>query len=359
MISARLLKESRFAVWDAAFVALAVFHGLLLLVRPSIPLIAIGLWWNANTISHNFIHRPFFRSPVLNRIFSGYLSLLLGFPQSFWRARHLKHHGWTVSSRSSFIASDAVAVLSLWTSLLVYEPLNLLEVYLPGFVLGLGLCYLQGYYEHEGGAVSHYGWLYNVLLFNDGYHVEHHAAPWLHWRAVGQQKISDAGSSRWPAILRWLEVFNLCTLERLVLNNSFLQRFVLNNHEQAFRKVFRSSSPRTIGIIGGGLFPRTAIVLRRVLPDARVTLIDMSSENMDTAARFLTGDFETLIQRFDASERTDFDLIIIPLAFVGNREAIYRRPPASQVLVHDWIWRKRGESAIVSWLLLKRVNLIK
>ena len=25
-------------------------------------LATIGLWWNSNTISHNFIHRPFFRN---------------------------------------------------------------------------------------------------------------------------------------------------------------------------------------------------------------------------------------------------------------------------------------------------------
>ena len=49
--------------------------------------------WNANTIAHNFIHRPFFRARALNTAFSCYLSLLLGFPQSLWRARHLAHHG--------------------------------------------------------------------------------------------------------------------------------------------------------------------------------------------------------------------------------------------------------------------------
>ena len=88
-----LLKQARLARWDALFVALALTQGGLLLAFPSIPLIAIGLWWNANTISHIFIHRPFFRTPALNAAFSVYLSLLLGFPQSLWRARHLAHHG--------------------------------------------------------------------------------------------------------------------------------------------------------------------------------------------------------------------------------------------------------------------------
>src|SRR5881628_16948 len=54
--------------WDALFIALALAHGLALIGFPSIPLIAIGLWWNANTIAHNFIHRPFFRSRRLKGI---------------------------------------------------------------------------------------------------------------------------------------------------------------------------------------------------------------------------------------------------------------------------------------------------
>ena len=59
---------------------------------PSIPLIAIGLWWTANTVAHNFIHTPFFRARSLNRVYSIYLSALMGFPQELWRERHLRHH---------------------------------------------------------------------------------------------------------------------------------------------------------------------------------------------------------------------------------------------------------------------------
>ena len=35
--------------------ALAVVQGVVLLAAPSAPLIALGVWWNSNTISHNFI----------------------------------------------------------------------------------------------------------------------------------------------------------------------------------------------------------------------------------------------------------------------------------------------------------------
>jgi hypothetical protein len=50
---------------------------------------------------------------------------------------------------------------------------------------------------------------------------------------------------------------------------------------------------------------------------------------------------------------------VIPLCLDGDREAIYRHPPSPAVLVHEWIWRRRGVGAIVSALLLKRVNLVR
>src|SRR5262249_55184367 len=177
----QVLRQARWAKWDGLLVALAFTHGSLLLTCSSVALIAVGLWWNANTISHNFIHRPFFRSRSLNAAFSCYLSLLLGFPQSLWRARHLAHHGGCDRRALRLAAFDFIAVFTLWGALFVLAPHFMWRVYLPGFLLGLGLCYLQGHYEHVRGAVSHYGWLYNLLLFNDGYHVEHHARPGLHW----------------------------------------------------------------------------------------------------------------------------------------------------------------------------------
>ena len=36
------------------------------------------------------------------------------------------------------------------------------------------------------------------------------------------------------------------------------------------------------------------------------------------------------------------DLVVIPLAFRGDRTALYRRPPAPLLVVHDWLWRARG-----------------
>src|SRR5436190_5310436 len=82
----------RYYQWDALLIGLSLVYAALLLTVPSIPLIAIGLWWTANTAAHNFIHTPFFRSRPLNRGYSLFLSALMGIPQSLWRERHLRHH---------------------------------------------------------------------------------------------------------------------------------------------------------------------------------------------------------------------------------------------------------------------------
>jgi hypothetical protein len=114
-----------------------------------------------------------------------------------------------------------------------------------------------------------------------------------------------------------------------------------------------------VGIVGGGLFPRTALILGRLLPQARIALIDLSAENLSVARPFVRDQVEYINKRFDPAEPCQFDLLVIPLSFVGDRRVIYDLPPAPAVLVHDWIWRSRGESVVVSWLLLKRLNLVR
>ena len=64
-------------------------------------------------------------------------------------------------------------------------------------------------------------------------------------------------------------------------------------------------------------------------------------------------------QRYAPGEWLDCDLVVIPLAVEGDRATIYRHPPSSAVLVHDWIWRCCGAGAVVSAVLLKRINLVE
>src|SRR5262245_51259688 len=197
----------RYSASDSLFVALSLGHAALLLAAPSIALIAILLWWNANTISHNFIHRPFFRQRLLNRVYSRYLTLLLGVPQSLWRDRHLAHHaGLTNRLRPRRdVLIDTALVAGLWIAIAVVSPGFFVTVYLPGVAIGLTVCQLQGFFEHAGGTTSHYGRVYNFLFFNDGYHVEHHTRPGMHWTQLRRYAQADARRSRWPPVLRWID----------------------------------------------------------------------------------------------------------------------------------------------------------
>jgi hypothetical protein len=352
----------RHSSWDALLVVLAVAHGVVLLTAPNLAVVAVGLWWNANTISHNFIHRPFFRSRLLNALFALYLSALLGFPQSLWRDRHLAHHAnsaWRL--RPSWqMATEVLLILAVWGTLATWHGRFFLTAYLPGYALGLGLCYLHGYQEHARGTISHHGFLYNLLFFNDGYHVEHHARPGAHWTDLPNQVIRDATTSRWPAVLRWLDVLSLEGLERGVLRSACLQRILLNRHERAFRRLLPllPATPR-IAIIGGGLFPRTLLVLRRLLPDASLVVVDRSAENIAIARALAPPGVNFVLDWFAPELVKGFDVVVFPLAFSGDRAAIYRHPPAPIVIVHDWIWQRRGTTAIVSLLLLKRLNLVR
>jgi hypothetical protein len=197
------------------------------------------------------------------------------------------------------------------------------------------------------------------MFFNDGYHIEHHAHPGLNWRALPGRRTTGGSSSRYPAALRWLEAISLEALERLVLRHPFLQRFVIDAHQRAIRALLVDLPPvRRVGIVGGGLFPRTAIILRKLMPHATLTLIDISAANLVTARRFLDARVQESNRQFDPADRCEFDLLVIPLCFIGDRRAIYDRPRARAVLVHDWIWRPVGISCVVSWFLLKRLNLV-
>jgi hypothetical protein len=326
--------------------------------------IALGVWWNANTISHHFIHRPFFRHRLANHVFAAGLSVLLGFPQSLWRDWHLAHHA-GVSRRRSALSGEIVLqtalVLLVWAAIAAQSPTFVLATCLPGYLGGLALCALHGHYEHAGGTTSHYGRLYNLLTFNDGYHVEHHANPAVRWNRLPQYRAPAARVSRWPAPLRWIERFSLDGLERIVLRSRVLQRFVLRTHARAFRGLMAALPPiERVAIVGGGLFPRSYLILKAMLPSARITIIDADLANLARALALIdTSRVEIVHARYAERDGERYDLVVIPLSFDGDRGALYMHPPAPNVLVHDWIWRKRGDSRIVSVALLKRINLVR
>ena len=100
-------------------------------------------------------------------------------------------------------------------------------------------------------------------------------------------------------------------------------------------------------------------MLRKLLPRAELVIIDGVEDNLAIARRFLGDSVSYERAWFSPRQRPEFDVVIVPLAYRGDREALYRDPPARCLLVHDWIWRRRGEGATVSILLGKRINRVR
>lgn len=206
---------------------------------------AISISWNINSISHNFLHNPFFNSKALNYAFSWLESITVGFSQVFYTYVHNKHHtgnsdrvqnGTTIDYLSIYrhgkdgkaenvwsyvflsffrddlgeiyraikakkpfdafwgkleIASFAAMVISMaiinWHALLFMVPF---------YYLGNCLSSLNGYYEHLNGnpdmpiawGVSTYNKIYNWIWLYNGYHAEHHYRPKMHWTKMVEFK---------------------------------------------------------------------------------------------------------------------------------------------------------------------------
>src|SRR6185437_11561876 len=163
--------------------------------------------------------------------------------------------------------------------------------------------------------------LYNWLFFNDGYHCEHHNSPSRNWSSLPRFRVDGARTSRWPAVLRWLDKLSICRLlnllERLILHSAICQRFVIDRHTRALTRLARQL-PRVsrVAIVGGGLFPRTAIVVRRVIPQADITLIDVSRPNLRVARRLLREPVAWINEWYDPDRHGGFDVVVIPLAYV-------------------------------------------
>lgn len=234
-------------------------------------LYAYSISWNHNSIAHNFVHNPYFASPALNRAFALLLSLTLGYAQTDYHYDHLRHHagnsdrpdgkGHTLDPFSiyrfgrngapenmlryvfsSYVRDTAtgpdpfigprrqldrkwgrfeMACVILFYGVLAFLDWRFVLCMLPFNYLGHSLSALNGYYEHYRGnpdepmawGVSSYGWLYNVLWMNNGYHAEHHYRPKQHWTKMKelhgliaeQQKAKGVHVMRLPHALGFLE----------------------------------------------------------------------------------------------------------------------------------------------------------
>jgi fatty acid desaturase len=265
--------------WDALPVLEAVLHFALVvtfaLAFPGMRwwtvllcglLYSYSVAWSVNSISHNFIHNPYFTDERANRAFSLLLSLTLAFSQTMYHYVHMRHHSgnmdrpdakgdtvdpisiyrhgregkaenvWVYSALSFFrddppaiyraikakrplearwALIELIALLAFIGCLLLYD-WRFVLVMAPFYYLGHSLSALNGYYEHAAGnpdlplawGVSSYNWLYNVTWMNNGYHAEHHYRPGVHWMRMHDLHLQVAEQQRIAGLktLRWPHV---------------------------------------------------------------------------------------------------------------------------------------------------------
>lgn len=203
---------------------------------------AVSISWNINSVSHNFIHTPYFSQRWMNYGFSLVESLANGFSQTFYNWIHMRHHkgnsdrpdahgdthDWLSIYRHgkdgrpenvvtyamfSFFRGDMAAIPqdiarfrpfdALWGKIELGAFLALVVAaftydwraalfFLPFYYAGNCLSALNGYYEHLHGdpdkpiawGVSTYNKIYNWIWFGNGYHAEHHYRPSTHWTKI-------------------------------------------------------------------------------------------------------------------------------------------------------------------------------
>jgi fatty acid desaturase len=205
--------------------------------------VAYSYLWNLQSISHNFIHNPFFNSPWLNRAYSVLETVALGVPHVLYHHYHMNHHfgdndakgpdgttkDWSSIYRhgrgtapESFwryvllsfwrvevgpvlrtaarhhhltqVAVESAVLGAFWATMALVSWKFFAFFYLPSYYLGWMASYAEGYLEHYGckpgnpyaNSVSSYNGLYNLLWFNNGYHQEHHWDPKCHWTRMHQ-----------------------------------------------------------------------------------------------------------------------------------------------------------------------------
>jgi len=231
---------------------------------------SLYFYFNPIVTTHNFLHTPFFAWRPLNSLFSVFNSANLLLPQALYKHHHLLHHrynndqvarGTTRDPSSTWrygregrqesvlpycalglfrdgtthayreivkkgelrlFAGQTLAVVAALTLFCWLNWRWTLLVLVPVFYLGWFLAHLENYYEHFrasepgerfGNSVSYYGPLYNIFMFNEGYHQAHHIEPGKHWlrRPEVQLKNAEAMSAAraveaaYPPLLGFLD----------------------------------------------------------------------------------------------------------------------------------------------------------
>lgn len=259
LVSVAIFQLASLIIWAITFHQLSLTANSLLFI-----LEVFLFYYNPIVITHNFLHTPFFRNPKLNRLFSSLNSMNLGLPQILYKYHHLTHHrhnnsledpsstylfgksgkqeNWISYSAFSLLrdgtkqafkqtlkkkegdilAVETISTVLFLAGLVLIDWKFFLLIYVPLFYLGWFLAHLENYFEHYkakspsdrfGNAVSHYSNWYNILMFNEGYHQEHHISPQEHWsnrpstrtKYTEQMKNAGAYEAKLPPLLGMFE----------------------------------------------------------------------------------------------------------------------------------------------------------
>jgi len=194
-------------------------------------------------------------------------------------------------------------------------------------------------------------------------------------------------------LLRHLYCHALNVLEYTTMNIPFIRDWVLAVHHSAFQRLLRGCRYNRILVVGGGIYPRTAIIMKSLYPHAQITIQDKSRESLKIAEAYLQRTHQELnisylhkeyILSLPATTQysTEYstvpattcgtnittvtttlttasqDLVICPLAF----QSISTSRPIHVMYTrvrHCWIWEHTDskKTTLVSYLLLKKLVL--
>lgn len=258
----------RYSAWDAAPAVLAFAHlaaiAMFMIAWDGLSwparlfggcLYAFAIGWSQDSISHNFIHNPFFTSKLANRITEYALTIANGVPQTMYAYVHMRHHAGNSDypdadgktrdpislylngadrkaepmlpyvfmqfwrDDSPFAVAREItakrpddgkrALNEFWVMIAVFGVAFVMNwsfvlTMAPFYYLGQCLSALIAYYEHLGAdpevpiatGVSTYEPVYNFIFLNNGYHAEHHHRPKQHWTKMAHLRAETADEQR-------------------------------------------------------------------------------------------------------------------------------------------------------------------
>jgi len=252
-------------IWCLNFNLLSLIENILLVFAGS-----LLFYFNPIVITHNFLHYPFFRNKKVNQFFEIFNSANLLLPQILYKYHHLTHHTYSNDPAVNGVTKDpsstyrygknglqenmirycllslfrdgttmayfetrkrkqmtnlVLQIIAIISVLIFWSYLNFSWMLLglfPVFFFGWFLAHMENYYEHFlaskpgnrfGNSVTYPGRYYNIVMFNEGYHQEHHIEPSAHWskrpaiRETYDQSLRDVDSyiTRFPPLLGFLD----------------------------------------------------------------------------------------------------------------------------------------------------------